>query len=185
MDGDEPAAKCGEFFTSGDGKHWLDGQFEQVGFVLEELFEPAGYFAPDAKRVLGGYPRLVPEDTTKCATAAPDQTQLPFAGIPQHALPVLDEIQKRLNDTMKKAAADTEGGAAGFVDLYAHTGANTACDGADPGIGGLLEDSQIGSEEAKIPGYAHPDTKGRGGILGMDLRVGPAGWRTRSQMACP
>ncbi|MFD4858981.1 SGNH/GDSL hydrolase family protein [Streptomyces atratus] len=159
VDGDEPASKCGEFFESGDGKRWLDGRFEQVGGDLEELLDRIGYFAPDAKRVLVGYPRLVPEDTTKCLTAAPGQTELPFADISKDALPVLDQIQKRLNDVMKKAAADAEGGA-DFVDLYAHTGGNTACDGADRGIGGLLEDSQI-DLGAKVPWYAHPNEKGR------------------------
>ncbi|MFE4535302.1 SGNH/GDSL hydrolase family protein [Streptomyces scopuliridis] len=159
VDGDEPASKCGEFFETGDGKKWLDGQFEQVGWDLEELLDRIGYFAPDAKRVLVGYPRLVPEDTTKCLTAAPGQTQLPFADIPKDALPVLDQIQKRLNDTMKKAVADAEGGA-DFVDLYAHTGGNTACDGAGRGIGGLLEDSQL-DLGAKLPWYAHPNDKGR------------------------
>ncbi|MEV8287849.1 SGNH/GDSL hydrolase family protein [Streptomyces niveus] len=160
VDGDEPAAKCGKFFKTGDGKQWLDGQFEQVGWDLEELLERIAYFAPDAKRVLVGYPRLVPEDTTKCLTAAPGQTQLPFADVPEDALPVVDQIQKRLNDTMKKAAADAEGGA-DFVDLYANTGSNTACDGADRGIGGLLEDSQIGGDDQKLPWYAHPNDKGR------------------------
>ncbi|WP_078078939.1 SGNH/GDSL hydrolase family protein [Streptomyces niveus] len=160
VDKDEPAAKCGEFFETGDGKQWLDGQFERVGGDLEELLERIRYFAPAAKRVLVGYPRLVPEDTTKCQTAAPGQTQLPLADIPQDALPVLDQIQKRLNDTMKKAAADAAGGA-DFVDLYANTGSNTACDGADRGIGGLLEDSQLELPGTKIPWYAHPNAKGR------------------------
>ncbi|MFG2429112.1 SGNH/GDSL hydrolase family protein [Streptomyces sp. NPDC048590] len=160
VDGDEPAAKCGEFFETGDGKSWLDGQFEQVAGDLEELLDRIGYFAPAAKRVLVGYPRLVPADTTKCQTAAPGQTQLPFADVSQDALPVLDQIQKRLNDVMKKAATDADGGA-DFVDLYASTGANTACDGADRGIGGLLEESQLELLDTKIPWYAHPNAKGR------------------------
>ncbi|MFE7569587.1 SGNH/GDSL hydrolase family protein [Streptomyces sp. NPDC057539] len=159
VDGDEPASKCGEFFESGDGKQWLDGQFEQVSGDLEELLDRIGYFAPDAKRVLVGYPRLVPEDATKCLTAAPGQTKLPFADIPKDALPVLDRIQKRLNDATKKVVADIDGGA-DFVDLYAHTGGNTACDGADRGVGGLLEDSQL-DFGAKLPWYAHPNDKGR------------------------
>lgn len=160
VDKDVPAAKCAEFFETGDGKQWLDGQFEQVTGDLEELLDRIGYFAPDAKRVLVGYPRLVPEDTAKCSTAAPGQTELPFADIAQDALPVLDGIQKRLNDDMKKAAADIDGGA-DFVDLYAHTGGNTACDGANRGIGGLLEDSQLELLGTKIPWYAHPNDKGR------------------------
>ncbi|MFE3431198.1 SGNH/GDSL hydrolase family protein [Streptomyces sp. NPDC059171] len=160
VDGDAPAATCGEFFETGNGKQWLDGQFELVAGQLEELLDGIGYLAPDAKRVLVGYPRLVPEDTTQCLTAAPGQTQLPFADIPQDALPVLDQIQKRLNDAMKKAVTDIEGGA-DFVDLYAGTGANTACDGADRGIGGLLEESQLELLGTKIPWYAHPNEKGR------------------------
>ncbi|WP_367826575.1 hypothetical protein [Streptomyces sp. LMG1-1-1.1] len=117
------------------------------------------YFSPEAERVLVGYPRLVPADTTKCLTAAPGQTELPFADIPQDALPVLDQAQKRLDDVMKKVAADS---GADFVDLYANTGSNTACDGADRGIGGLLENSKLAfGEENWIPWYAHPNEKGR------------------------
>ncbi|MGW5638909.1 SGNH/GDSL hydrolase family protein [Streptomyces sp. NPDC003832] len=158
VNGDEPAAKCAEFFESGDGKQWLDDQLERVGAELEEVLVRIEYFSPEAKRVLVGYPRLVPEDTAKCLTAAPGQTELPFADIPQDALPVLDQIQKRLNDVMKKAATDAEGGA-DFVDLYAQTGINTACDGADRGIGGLLEGSQL--FDGQLPWYAHPNEKGR------------------------
>ncbi|MFE4538665.1 hypothetical protein ACFRKB_26935 [Streptomyces scopuliridis] len=98
-------------------------------------------------------------DTAKCLTPAPGQTELPFADVPQDALPVLDQIQKRLDDVMKKAVADA---GADFVDLYAHTGSNTACDGAGRGIGGLLEHSQIQFGNDKLPWYAHPNEKGRG-----------------------
>ncbi|WP_435211349.1 hypothetical protein [Streptomyces sp. bgisy034] len=160
MNGDEPAAKCGEFFESGDGKQWLDEQFEQVAGELLLLLELTHDFAPDAKRVLVGYPRLVPEDTAKCLTPAPGQTEPPLADIPQDTLPVLDQIQKRLNDAMQEATADAEG-RADFVDLYANTDGNTACDGADRGIGGLLEDSQVELIGTKIPWYAHPNEKGR------------------------
>ncbi|AWW43522.1 SGNH/GDSL hydrolase family protein (plasmid) [Streptomyces cadmiisoli] len=142
VDGDQPAASCREFFESGDGKQWLDDQFERVGWDLEELLDRIHYFAPDAKPVLVGYPRLIPADTAKCLTPAPGQTELPLADIPQDALPVLDQIQKRLNDVMKKAAADAEGG-------------------ADRGIGGLLENSQIEIGDYRLPGYAHPNDKGR------------------------
>ncbi|MFI8823895.1 SGNH/GDSL hydrolase family protein [Streptomyces sp. NPDC053431] len=158
VDGDEPAANCREFFESGDGKEWLDAQLERVGWELEELLERIQYFSPDAKRVLVGYPRIVPADTTKCLTAAPGQTELPLADIPQDALPFLDQVQKRLDDVMKKAVADA---GANFVDLYALTGANTACDGADRGIGGLFEDSQVKFGEQALPWYGHPNEKGR------------------------
>ncbi|MGA5196077.1 SGNH/GDSL hydrolase family protein [Streptomyces exfoliatus] len=158
VDGDEPAATCHEFFGAGDGKAWLDQQFEQVAWDLEEMLDRIEYFSPDAKRVLVGYPRLVPGDTNKCLTAAPGQTELPLADISKDALPVLDRIQKRLDDVMKKAAADA---GADFVDLYGHTGGNTACDGAARGIGGLLENSQVNPGEQPLPWYAHPNEKGR------------------------
>ncbi|MET9676273.1 SGNH/GDSL hydrolase family protein [Streptomyces sp. NPDC006482] len=160
VDGDQPAAECREFFESGDGKAWLDDQFERVGWDLEEMLERIRYFSPDAKPVLVGYPRLVPADTNKCLTPAPGQTELPLADIPEDALPALDQIQKRLDDVMKKAATDAEGGV-DFVDLYAHTGGNTACDGAGRGIGGLLENSRVGNGEEFLPWYAHPNEKGR------------------------
>ncbi|MEU0627272.1 SGNH/GDSL hydrolase family protein [Streptomyces sp. NPDC005989] len=160
VDADEPAAKCREFFESGDGKAWLDDQFERVGWDLEELLDRIHYFAPDAKPVLVGYPRIVPADTNKCLAPAPGQTELPLADIPQDAMPFLDQVQKRLDDVMKKAVADAEGGA-DFVDLYDHTGGNTACDGADRGIGGLLEGSQVKFGDQALPWYAHPNEKGR------------------------
>ena len=100
----------------------------------------------------------MPEDSTKCLTPAPGQTELPLADIPQDAMPVLDQIQKRLDDTMKKAVANA---GADFVDLYDHTGSNTACDGVGRGIGGLLENSRIGEGDQWLPRYAHPNEKGR------------------------
>ncbi|WP_030360772.1 SGNH/GDSL hydrolase family protein [Streptomyces alboflavus] len=157
VDPDQPAGECRDFFESGDGKAWLDYQFERVEGDLEEMLLRVSYSAPDAARVLVGYPRLVPKDTTKCLTAAPGQTELPFADVPKDALPVLDQVQKRLNDVMKKAAADDE---ADFVDLYDRTGNTTACDGANRGIGGLLENSQLEIGQP-IPWYAHPNEKGR------------------------
>ncbi|MEU6718052.1 SGNH/GDSL hydrolase family protein [Nonomuraea sp. NPDC046802] len=158
VDADSPAGECWDFFTSGDGKQWLDNRFEQVEYSLEEMFQRMSYLSPDAERVLVGYPRLVPENTAKCLTPAPGQTELPFADIPKDALPFLDQVQKRLDDAMKKAAADD---GADFVDLYDHTASNTACDGANRGIGGLLENSKLELLSQTIPWYAHPNEKGR------------------------
>ncbi|MDT0616118.1 SGNH/GDSL hydrolase family protein [Streptomyces lancefieldiae] len=158
VDADKPAGECRDFFTSEDGKAWLDFQLGQVQFELEQMLQDMSYISPDAERVLVGYPRLVPEDTTKCLKAAPNQTELPFADIPKNALPILDQVQKRLNDVMKKAAEDDF---ADFVDLYDHTGSNTACDGANRGIGGLLESSKLNLFGQPIPWYAHPNEKGR------------------------
>ncbi|MER7692862.1 SGNH/GDSL hydrolase family protein [Streptomyces sp. NPDC097610] len=157
VDPDSPAGECRDFFTSGDGKEWLDYKFEQVEGDLDEMLQRASYRSLDAERILVGYPRLVPQDTTKCQAAAPGQTELPFADIPKDALPLLDQVQKRLNDVMKKAAAND---GADFVDLYDHTGSNTACDGANRGIGGLLENSKLELGQP-IPWYAHPNEKGR------------------------
>ncbi|MFE8955970.1 SGNH/GDSL hydrolase family protein [Streptomyces althioticus] len=153
VDEGEPAAGCAGFFTSGDGKRWLDDRFARVASDLERMLEDIRSLAPRAQPVLVGYPRLVPEDTARCLTPAPGQTRLPLADIPQDAMPVLDRIQKRLDDVMKKAAADL---GADYVDLYARTGGNTVCDGADRGIGGLLETSS-----SLLLWYAHPNEKGR------------------------
>ncbi|GAA2386403.1 SGNH/GDSL hydrolase family protein [Streptomyces coeruleofuscus] len=158
VDPDKPAGECKDFFESEDAKAWLDYQFQQVEGDLEQILMRMSYFAPDAERVLVGYPRLVPEDTTRCLTAAPGQTELPFADIPKDALPLLDQVQKRLDDVMKKAAADD---GADFVDLYDRTGNNTACDGANRGIGGLLETSKLDLFGQPIPWYGHPNDKGR------------------------
>jgi hypothetical protein len=158
VDADSPADECRTFFASGDGKAWLDYRFEQVEGELEEMLQRMSYFSPDAERVLVGYPRLVPQHTAKCLIPAPGQTEPPFADIPHDALPVLDQVQKRLNDVMKKAAADD---GADFADLYDHTANNTACDGANRGIGGLLENSRLDLFGQAISWYAHPNEKGR------------------------
>ncbi|MGC4949671.1 SGNH/GDSL hydrolase family protein [Streptomyces sp. DT224] len=158
VDADKPAGECKEFFESGDGKEWLDYKLDQVEAELDQTLQSTYYFAPDAAPVLVGYPRLVPVNTNKCLTAAPGQTELPFADIREDALPVLDQAEKRLNDVMKKVATENE---ADFVDLYAHTGSNTACDGANRGIGGLLENSKLDLFGTPIPWYAHPNEKGR------------------------
>ncbi|MGW7069869.1 SGNH/GDSL hydrolase family protein [Streptomyces sp. NPDC054855] len=157
VDPDKPGGECRDFFESEDGKAWLDDRYQQVEGDLEQMLQRMGYFAPDAERVLVGYPRLVPKDPSKCLTPAPGQTELPFADIPEDALPVLDQVQKRLDDVMKQAAADD---GADFVDLYDHTGSNTACDGADRGIGGMLESSKVELGQP-VPWYAHPNEKGR------------------------
>ncbi|MEW2573050.1 SGNH/GDSL hydrolase family protein [Streptomyces sp. NPDC047070] len=158
VDPEKPAGECADFFASGDGKDWLDYKFQQVEVNLEDMLMMMSYSTQGAERVLVGYPRLVPQDTAKCLTAAPGQTELPFVDIPQNALPVLDQVQKRLDDVMKKTAEDD---GADFVDLYDHTGSNTACDGADRGIGGLLENSTLDLFGQPIPWYAHPNEKGR------------------------
>ncbi|MEU5700116.1 SGNH/GDSL hydrolase family protein [Streptomyces aurantiacus] len=158
VDPDQPAGECRDFFASDDGKAWLDDRLQQVEWDLEQLLQRVSYFSPGAERVLVGYPRLVPEDTTKCLTPAPGQTEPPFADTPKDALPLLDQIQKQLDDVMKKAAADD---GADFVDLYDRTGNNTACDGADRGIGGLLETSKLDIFGQPLPWYAHPNEKGR------------------------
>ncbi|MFH8991564.1 SGNH/GDSL hydrolase family protein [Streptomyces sp. NPDC017940] len=158
VDPDQPAGECKDFFESQDGKAWLDYKLDQAEGDLDQMLQRTSYFAPDAERILVGYPRLVPKNTTKCLTAAPGQTELPFADVPQDALPILDAVQKRLDDRMKQVAADN---GADFVDLYAATGSNTACDGANRGIGGLLENSKLTLFDQPIPWYAHPNEKGR------------------------
>lgn len=158
VDADSPADKCQEYFASGDGKQWLDSQFEVVGVQLAEMLDRMAYFSPEATRVLVGYSRLVPNDTAKCLTPAPGQTDLPLADISQDAMPFLDQVQKRLDQVMKQAAADA---GAEFVELYGHTWANTACDGAERGIGGLLEESEVELFGQELPWYGHPNERGR------------------------
>ncbi|MER7772344.1 hypothetical protein [Kitasatospora sp. NPDC096140] len=60
VDASSPSAECGAFFTSGDGKTWLEGRLTQVGSDLATMFQHMASRSPDAKRVLVGYPRLVP-----------------------------------------------------------------------------------------------------------------------------
>ncbi|WP_159074425.1 SGNH/GDSL hydrolase family protein [Streptomyces dioscori] len=113
---DQPVGECRDFLGSEDGKAWLESMLDQVEGDLEQMLTRMSYFAPDVERVLAGYPRLVPKNTTKCLAAAHSRAELPFADIPQEALPLLDQVQKRLDDRMKQAAADND---ADFVDLYA------------------------------------------------------------------
>lgn len=63
VDRDRPAGECRNFFESEDGKAWADDRFQQGEWDLEQILLRMSYFAPEAERVLVGYPRLVPEDT--------------------------------------------------------------------------------------------------------------------------
>ncbi|MDI5978230.1 SGNH/GDSL hydrolase family protein [Amycolatopsis magusensis] len=158
VDADEPADRCGAFFTAGNGEDWLDWQFAEAERELGDLLDDIGYLSPDATVVLVGYPRIVPANVAKCQTPAPGQAEKPLADIPTDALMMFDKVQKRLNDLMRTQA---EQGGAEFVDLYAVTGGNTACDGNDRGIGGLFENSQIEFFGGTLPWFLHPNTRGR------------------------
>lgn len=159
VDADSPAGQCRQFFASGDGEQWLNDRLEQVGWELEEMFDRIAYFSGEnAKTVLVGYPRLVPDDESLCSTPIPGSQELPFADIAPDALGFVDEIQARLNTAMADAAK-TAG--VRFVDLYAATGTDTACDGDTRGIGGLFEPSQVTLGDTALPWYAHPNPRGR------------------------
>ena len=158
VDADEPTHRCTAFFTIGDGKDWLDSRFDKAEVELAELFHRIHYLAPGATAVLVGYPRIVPANVVKCQTPSPGQTDKPLADINNDALLMFDRVQKRLNDLMRTQAAEA---AAEFVDLYAATDDSTACDGADRGIGGLFEESQVELSGTTLPWYLHPNTRGR------------------------
>lgn len=153
-----PADRCAEFFTAGSGKGWLDSQFGKVGNDLERLFNEIRKSSAAAKAVLVGYPRIVPADTARCQVPAPGQADKPLADVPADALPVFDDVQRRLNDLMRTKA--TEAGAV-FADLYTATGDNTACDGDNRGIGGMFEKSQVNFVFKPLSWFLHPNTRGR------------------------
>ncbi|MEU8524503.1 SGNH/GDSL hydrolase family protein [Streptomyces sp. NPDC048629] len=159
VDPESPAADCAAYFTKGAGAGWLTKRFEQADKDLEKLFSEIGSESPSAKVVLVGPPRLVPEDVTRCRAALPDGGGRPLADVPETAWGFLDEqVQARLNSLMA-ARARTAG--AHFVDLYAATGAATACDGTDRAIGGLLEPSGATLLHQRLPWFLHPNETGR------------------------
>ncbi|BAJ32798.1 MULTISPECIES: SGNH/GDSL hydrolase family protein [Kitasatospora] len=158
VDPDQPAADCREFFEEGAGREWLEGRFVQVEAELTELLVRARLAAPGVRTVLVGYSRMVPADPAACLTPAPGQDALPFADIPPDALPFIDRVQRRLDDLTRRVA---EAGGAAYVDLYDRTGDSTACAGPDRGVGGLLEDSELGPDGRRIPWYVHPNERGR------------------------
>ncbi|KOX15236.1 esterase [Saccharothrix sp. NRRL B-16348] len=158
VDPGDPAEHCAAFFTTGDGRQWLDSRFKTVEDDLQTLFGNIVERSPAAKAVLVGYPRIVPDNFVKCEIPAPGRKYKPLADIPTDALPVFDSVQERLNDLMRVKA--DEAGAV-FVDLYAVTGDNTACDGDDRGIGGLFETSQVKLLGVPLPWLLHPNTRGR------------------------
>ncbi|MGW7429102.1 SGNH/GDSL hydrolase family protein [Streptomyces sp. NPDC054861] len=85
----------------------------------------------------------------------------PLADIPEAAWPLLDgSVQARLNTLM---AAKAKQHKARFVDLYAATGASTACDGTDRGTGGLLEPSQVTLHHQTFPWFLWANETGRDG----------------------
>ncbi|MFJ5924965.1 SGNH/GDSL hydrolase family protein [Kitasatospora sp. NPDC092948] len=159
VDADSPAGECRRFFASGRGREWLDDGMERVDLALEEMFDRIAYVTEEkAATVLVGYPRLVPRDVSLCGAVVPGTEELPFADIPPDALRLIDQVEARLNAVMAHAARKA---GAQFVDLYAVTGNNTACDGGARGIGGLLEPSELQLGATTLPWYAHPNALGR------------------------
>ncbi|MFE6976001.1 SGNH/GDSL hydrolase family protein [Streptomyces sp. NPDC057682] len=159
VDRNSPASECADFFENGDGAAWLRDRFTTVRTDLRRMFAEIRAQSPDATTVLVGYPRIIPEDTTKCLAAIPGGFRKPLADINQEALKFLDkEVQKPLNDLM-----DSEARAAGaaFVDIYDHSGTHTACDGEQRGIGAMLELSEAKLGLARLPWFVHPNRTGR------------------------
>lgn len=161
VDAESPAGQCQEYFAQGAGAHWLERRFEQTGKDLDKLFSEIGSESPSARTVLVGYPRLVPEDRERCRTALPGSDERPLADVPESAWGFLDtEVQARLNSLMAAKAREHD---AHFVDLYATTGAATACDGADRAVGGLLEPSAVTLLHQKLPWLLAANETGRDG----------------------
>ncbi|WP_019887300.1 SGNH/GDSL hydrolase family protein [Streptomyces purpureus] len=152
------AADCTAYFTRGAGKAWLAARFEETGKDLDKLFSEIGSESPSAKVVLVGYPRLVPKDTKLCRAKLPDGGK-PLADVPEAALSFLDtKVQGPLNTLMRQKAKQHH---AHFVDLYAVSGASTACDGADRAVGGLLEPSMVTLLHQKVPWFLQANETGR------------------------
>ncbi|NUT49794.1 MAG: SGNH/GDSL hydrolase family protein [Saccharothrix sp.] len=158
VDPDDPADQCAAFFTAGAGAQWLESRYQVVRDDLRTLFARIDELSPEAEVVLVGYPRIVPADIVKCQTPAPGQGDTPLGDIPTDAMPVFDDLQRRLNDLMR---AETTKAQVEFVDLYVITGDNTACDGDDRGIGGLFELSEVKFLAKPLPWFLHPNTHGR------------------------
>lgn len=170
VDTASPAADCRAFFEKGAGAAWLKERFAVAATDLDKLFSEIRSESPDARAVLVGYPRLVPEDTATCRAAVPGGTEKPLADVPENALSFLDKkVQVPLNDLMKaKAAAN----GAHFVDLYAHTEPLTACAGLERGIGALLEPSTVTLLHQPLPWFLHPNETGRdtyGDVAAKDI----------------
>ncbi|MFB9558184.1 SGNH/GDSL hydrolase family protein [Streptomyces roseoviridis] len=161
VDATSPTTTCGTYFARGAGADWLERRFEQTGKDLDKLFSEIGSESPSARTVLVGYPRLVPEDRKRCRTALPGGAGRPLADVPESAWGFLDtKVQARLNSLMAAKAKEHK---AHFVDLYAATGAATACDGADRAVGGLLEPSGVTLLHQTLPWLLAADETGRDG----------------------
>ncbi|MFF5970193.1 SGNH/GDSL hydrolase family protein [Streptomyces sp. NPDC012769] len=160
VDAGSPAAQCDAYFSKGAGADWLERRFAQTGKDLDKLFSEIGSESPSATTVLVGYPRLVPKDRKRCRTALPGGER-PLADVPEAAWGFLDtKVQARLNSLMAAKAKEHK---AHFVDLYATTGAATACDGSDRAVGGLLEPSGVTLLHQRLPWLLAADETGRDG----------------------
>lgn len=159
VDPGSPAAACHEFFQDGAGADWLEDRFETVRQHLRRMFAEIGQAAPQADVVLVGYPRIVPEDVSACLAPIPGGTEKPLADITPDALKFLDtEVQRPLNDIMKSEAQAAD---AAFTDIYAQSGAHTACSGAQRGVGAMLERSEVSLLLRRLPWFVHPNRTGR------------------------
>ncbi|WP_183407629.1 SGNH/GDSL hydrolase family protein [Nocardioides marmoriginsengisoli] len=126
-------AACTKYLSKPDG--FIDGAVRTIGSEVAGDLTKIRKKAPDARIVLIGYPRMMP-DTGGC----PEQMPLP-----DEALDRIRKALKDVNDAMERAARRTR---VDYVDMY------TASKGHD-----VCSDSPWVNGQANIPGKAlafHP-----------------------------
>lgn len=118
-----PTQGCGRMIDMPQAQ--LDQILEAAAGRVEAALEAVQEKAPEARVILVGYPRIVP-DSGSC----PDRLPMPDAMIDRTR-----QALERINDLWKKAA-DAEG--ADYVDMYRASGDRDIC-AADPWVNGATD----------------------------------------------
>jgi lysophospholipase L1-like esterase len=123
-DSDPAGSPCRATLTAGDRP--LLGSIDTIGRRVQDALDLVQERAPHARVVLVGYPHITPSHGTCPA-------RLPYAtGDVQFG----DEVLRRLNDAMRRAA-DRAG--AGFLDMYARSAGHDICSD-EPWVNGAVTD---------------------------------------------
>jgi hypothetical protein len=113
-------AACTKYLSRSD--RWIDGAIRTIGSQVAGDLTEIRKKAPDARVVLIGYPRMLP-DTGSCPAQVP---------LPEEALDRIRSAMKDVNDTLERAARRTR---VDYVDMYTASEGHDVCS-ATPWVNG-------------------------------------------------
>ncbi|MBC3844270.1 SGNH/GDSL hydrolase family protein [Streptacidiphilus sp. 4-A2] len=114
---------CTNYYTTGDGRAWLDQHFAQLDYQFTEMMDGIRARAPHARVAVVGYPAIVP-DSTGCTWGNFSQ----LGTVAKGDMPWLDSLERDLNGLLRQQAEEH---GATYVDTYGSSIEHGVCRSGD------------------------------------------------------